>query len=55
MSVHNIDAGHEVMITKPGHLAAIVTPILADADRAFLHRPGLIDFSPTVAQNRSVI
>src|ERR1700733_5716786 len=33
VSVHDIDAGHEVMITKPDQLAAVVTRILSDADR----------------------
>jgi pimeloyl-ACP methyl ester carboxylesterase len=33
VSVHDIDAGHEVMITKPRQLAAVVTRILAVADR----------------------
>jgi pimeloyl-ACP methyl ester carboxylesterase len=33
VAVHDIDAGHEVMITKPGQLAAIVVPLLDDADR----------------------
>jgi hypothetical protein len=35
VGVHDIDAGHEVMITKPRQLAAVVTRILADADRSF--------------------
>ena len=33
VTVHDIDAGHEVMITKPRRLAAILTRILADVDR----------------------
>lgn len=32
VTVHDIDAGHEVMITKPGELVAILTRILVDAD-----------------------
>jgi hypothetical protein len=33
VTVHDIDAGHEVMITKPRQLAAVVARIVADADR----------------------
>ncbi len=33
VTVHDIDAGHEVMITKPRQLAAILSRILADVDR----------------------
>jgi hypothetical protein len=32
-TAHDIDAGHEVMITKPRQLAAVLAPILAEADR----------------------
>jgi pimeloyl-ACP methyl ester carboxylesterase len=30
VTVHDIDAGHEVMITQPRQLAAVLTPILSD-------------------------
>jgi pimeloyl-ACP methyl ester carboxylesterase len=33
VTVHDIDAGHQVMITKPRQLAAVLAPILAEADR----------------------
>jgi pimeloyl-ACP methyl ester carboxylesterase len=34
VTVHDVDAGHEVMITQPRPLAAIVNRILADARRS---------------------
>ena len=34
VSVRDIDAGHEVMITKPRQLAAVLDPIVAEADRS---------------------
>jgi pimeloyl-ACP methyl ester carboxylesterase len=33
VTVHDIEAGHEVMITQPRQLAAVLTRILTDADR----------------------
>jgi pimeloyl-ACP methyl ester carboxylesterase len=33
VAVHDIDAGHEVMITQPRQLAAVLNPILADVGR----------------------
>jgi hypothetical protein len=33
VSAYDIDAGHEVMITTPRQLAAVLAPILIEADR----------------------
>jgi hypothetical protein len=40
VTVHDIDAGHEVMITSPEDLVAIIGPIWADADQSTSPSPG---------------